>query len=257
VSPFRSSPNWAPLRRAVFEFLIIVTGVLVALTADEWRQERGERQDLNEHLASVLEEVRDNAGTVRIVRSGISGRKIASLEAVIAHLESGDTAVADPEALLREFADSAAVWRPFISRNQFDALKNSGLLRLARDDELDDKLSGTFENPEILFHQVNLIQGDYPIVVNEFIPASYQSTLNSMRTYITNSKAPEMALDIGASEAVALIHFERPRLLSLARGEAAVATAVWYALTRILDDFQELERLLADRLGVPSMADEM
>jgi hypothetical protein len=257
VFPLKSSPNWAPFRRAVFEFLIIVTGVLVALTADEWRQEWGERQDLEEHLASVLEEVRANAGTVRIVRSGISSRKISALEAVIAHLESGDSTVADPEALLEEFADSTAVWRPFIVRNQFDALKNSGLLRLARDDDLVNQMSGTFEISQILFDQVNLIQGEYPIVVNQFIPASYQSSLGGMATYSRGGVAPEIALDIGAGDAVALIHDERSRLLRLARSEAAVATAVWYALTRILDDFQQLERLLSDRLGVPSMADEV
>ncbi len=241
------------MRRALFEFLVIVIGVLVALAADEWRQERAELQDLDEHLASVLEEVRDNADTVRVVRGGISARKMAGLESVIAHLESEDPSVPDPEALLKDLAESAAVWRPFISRNSFDALKTSGLLRLARDDGLDDNISSTYEVPEILFGQVALIQGEYPIVVNEFIPSPYQSDLSGMRTY-SGGKAPQIALDIGAAEAVALIHEERARLLRLARSETAVATAVWYALTRILDDFYELEQLLADRLGVPSEA---
>lgn len=241
------------MRRAVFEFLIIVTGVLVALTADEWRQEWRERQDLEEHLAGVLEEVRDNVDTTSVVRSGISARKIASLEAVIAHLESGETTVADPEALLQEFVDSAALWRPFLSHNRFDALKNSGLLRLAGDENLDDQLSNTFAAPAVLLDQLRVIQGNYPIVVNELIPASYQSSLSGMRAYTRGGTAPEIALDIGDREAVALIHEDRTRLLRLARGEAAVATAVWYALTRIMDDFEELERLLSDRLGVPSI----
>jgi hypothetical protein len=252
--PFRSNPGWAPVRRATFEFLVIVIGVLVALTADEWRQERGELQDLDEHLASVLEEVRYNAETVRIVRAGISARKIAGLESVIAHLESGEKTVPDPDALLKDLAESAAVWRPFLSRNSFDALKNSGLLRLARDDDLDDTLSGTYQVPEILFDQVALMQGDYPVAVNEFIPSPYHSELSGMRTY-SGGTAPQVALDIGARDAVALIYEDRDRLLKLARGETAVATAVWYALTRILDDFQELDQFLAERLGVPPMAE--
>ena len=56
-----------PIRRAVFEFVVIVTGVLVALAADEWRQERQELRELNSYLVSVLDEVRDNLGTIRII----------------------------------------------------------------------------------------------------------------------------------------------------------------------------------------------
>ena len=253
--PFRTTQGWAPMRRAVFEFLVIVIGVLVALAADEWRQTRAEFRDLEEHLTSVLDEVRDNLSNVSAVRGGISARKIAGLETIIAHLESGDTTVSDPDTLLKALADSAAVWRPFVSRNRFDALNTSGLLRLAVGDELRDVLAGTYEVPETLLGQVALMQGDYPIVVNEIIPSTYQSSLSGMRSYIVEGTAPEIAIDIGAEDAVELIHEDRARLLRLARGEAAVATAVWYALTRIQADFRELEPLLADRVGVPSEAD--
>lgn len=252
--PFSSIQGLAPMRRAVFEFLVIVIGVLVALAADEWRQTRAELRDLDEHLASVLDEVRDNLSNVSAVRGGISARKIAGLETIIAHLESGETSVADPDALLKSLADSSAVWRPFVSRNRFDALNTSGLLRLAVGDELRDVLAGTYEVPETLLGQVALIQGDYPIVVNEIIPSTYQSSLSGMRSYIRGN-APEIALDISANDAVELIHEDRDRLLRLARGEAAVATAIWYALTRIQADFRELEPLLADRVGVPSEAE--
>ena len=245
-----------PIRRAVFEFVVIVTGVLVALAADEWRQERQELRELNGYVVSVLDEVRDNLGTIQVIKSALTTRKLAGLETVIAQLESGDTTVDDPEGFIRQIAYSADTATPWFTYSRFEALKTSGLLRLLEDDDLADSLSSTFQAPQVLLDQVKLLQGDYPIVVNEAIPASYQAELNPLRGY-SREAAPEIAIDIGAKEAVDLIHQDRERLLRLARGEAALATAKWYALNRLAEQFFGLERQLAERLGVPSEASEI
>jgi len=237
-----------PIRRAVFEFVVIVTGVLVALAADEWRQERQELRELNGYVVSVLDEVRDNLGTIQVIKSALTTRKLAGLETVIAQLESGDTTVDDPEGFIRQIAYSADTATPWFTYSRFEALKTSGLLRLLEDDDLADSLSSTFQAPQVLLDQVKLLQGDYPIVVNEAIPASYQAELNPLRGY-SREAAPEIAIDIGAKEAVDLIHQDRERLLRLARGEAALATAKWYALNRLAEQFFGLERQLAERLG--------
>ena len=252
----RPDENGDPFRRAVFEFVVIVTGVLVALAADEWREDRQELRELNSYLVSVLDEVRDNLGTIRIVKSALTVRKITGLETVIAQLESGEPGVDDPDAFIRQVAYSADTASPWFTYSRFEALKSSGLLRLLEDDDLADGLSGTYQAPQVLLDQVRVLQGDYPTVVNQFIPASYQAELNPLRDY-SREAAPEIAIDIGAKEAVDLIHQNRERILRLARGEAALATAKWYALNRLAEQFFEVERQLAQRVGVPSRASEI
>jgi len=239
------------VRRAGFEFVAIVMGVLVALTGDQWRQDHQEIRELNEYLASVLSEVQSNIRTVRWIRSSVTTFKIPALETVIAYLESGDTTVDDPDALIRALAISSLAANPWFTRNRFDALKNSGLLRQLDDPELADGMSSSFQAPQVLLSQVDLIQGDYPAVVNEIVPATEQPDLNMMRGYAWGDEQPAaIAIDISSQEAIELMNQDRERLLRLARGEAAVATAKWYAFLRIEQQFSELEKALAERLGV-------
>ena len=94
-------------QKAAFEFLIIVTGVLVALAVDEWRQERAEMRELNQHLASLLDEVEQNMGTLEYIRVSLTQVKTPGLETVIAHLESGDESVDDPIRGVKELGRSA------------------------------------------------------------------------------------------------------------------------------------------------------
>jgi len=247
----RTLADGESLRRAGFEFVVIVMGVLVALTGDQWRQDHQETRELDGYLASVLSEVQSNLRTVRWIRTSLTVRKIPALETVIAYLESGDTSVDDPDALLRALAVSSWGAHPWFTRNRFDALKNSGLLRQLGDEELADGMSSTFQAPQVLLDQVELIQGDYPVVVNEIIPATDQPELNAMRGYAWGDAMPAaIAIDISPKEAIELMNQDRERLLRLARGEAAVATAKWYAFLRIEQQFSEVEQALAKRLGV-------
>ncbi len=247
----RSLADGESLRRAGFEFVVIVMGVLVALAGDQWRQDQEETRELNGYLAHVLNEVQSNLRTVRRIRISLIVLKIPALEMVIAYLESGDTTVDDPDELMRALATSSWSADPWFTRNRFDALKNSGLLRQLGDVDLADELSDTFQAPQVLLDQVEAMQGDYPVVVNEIIPATEQPELNRMRGYAGgDAKPPAVAIDITPVEAIGLINQDRERLLRLARGEVAVATAKWYSLLRIEEQFSELEQALAKRLGI-------
>ena len=112
-----------PVQRAIFEFLIIVTGVLVALAVDEWRQERAEIRELNQHLVSLLEEVENNLESVTFIRVSLTQVKTPGLETVIAHLESGDETVDDPDEFLHALADSTLLANPWFTTSRFEALR--------------------------------------------------------------------------------------------------------------------------------------
>jgi len=167
------------------------------------------------------------------------------LETVIRFLSDPNAKAGDPEALLQAFALSAVGATPWIVNDRFEALRNSGNLRLLRNEELAAELTGAYEGPHVLFTQVERIQGAYPTAVNELLPANLQSAFNSTRWYVRDVSAPIVADTATPSSAVEEIRTRRVELLRLARGEAAVATGKWYALERTDHDMHEVLKLLA------------
>ena len=59
-------------------------------------------------------------------------RKIESLQTVLNFLNDPQAEVADPVALLEAFARSTSATRPWLVNNQYQALQNSGDVRLVR-----------------------------------------------------------------------------------------------------------------------------
>ena len=126
--------------------------------------------------------------------------------------------------------------------NQYQALQNSGNVRLVRKLQPDLRFSGLYESPDVLFSQDERIRGPYPIVVNELIPAQLQSEFSQLKGYTRDAKAPVLVDDVDLTKAVDAIRARRVELLGLARNEAAVTTGRWYALTRMSEDLQRAFR---------------
>lgn len=228
------------------ELLTIVVGVLIALAVDGWRQDREELRIASEHLSDVAAELRQNLCTVERVRALQMPRKMDSLRTVLQFLGDPEADVADPVALLHAFARSTAAARPWLVDNQYQALQNSGNVRLLRRLQPELTLSGLYEAPDVLFSQVERIQGRYPVVVNELLPAQLQAEFSQLSSYARGEKAPALVDDADLARAIAAIRARRLELLALARGEAAATTGRWYALARISTDLhgtlQELAR---------------
>ena len=234
------------LKHMAAEFLIVVLGILVALGIDQWRQNRQELQVLDDSLTGVAAEIRGNIWTVERVRDTALTVKMHGLEKVIAFLSAPDAPVEDPAALLRTLADSSMSVKPWIVDDQLAGLRDSGNLRLLRNPDLARHLTDTYAAPRVLLSQVESTQGAYPLVVYQLLPASMQSKVNRMRWYLRVGRtAPVIADPAGASEAVEQIRARRVELLSLARGEAAVATGTWYALERMDSELHQVLAALA------------
>jgi hypothetical protein len=227
------------------EFLIVVAGILVALGVDQWRSDRAEIKVANEHLADIADEVRQNLCTVERIRVRAQSVKTDGLQAVLTFLNDPVASVADPATLLSAFAWSMRGARPWLVDNQYQALQNSGNVRLVHKLQPEMRLSSAYEGPQVLFAQVDRMQGRYPTVVSELIPAQLQGELNPLRGYAKDHDAPDFVDDSDLLAAVARIRARREELLGLARGEAAIATANWFALTRIKADLEKLLQKLA------------
>lgn len=232
------------MRRLAAELFTIVVGILLALGVDQWRQDREELRVVGEHLSNVATELRSNLCSVERIRSRNLQRKFDGLQVVLRFLQDPAPIVEDPAALLQSLARSSSAAMPWLADNQYQALQNSGNARLV--DELIPGLSlaSTYEGPRVLFAQVARIQGAYPIVVNELMPAQLQTGFSLLRGYAPGSEAPALEDDAELGRAVDRIRARRIQLLDLARNEAAVATAQWYALERLRQNYQrDLETL--------------
>lgn len=238
--------NAATLQHLAMEFLVIVAGILVALGVDNWRQEREELRVTNAHLSDLSVEIRHNIWTIDRVQSRALEPKRQALETVLRFLHDPDAPVEDPLALLQAFARSSIAATPWLSENQFQALQNSGDLRLLRDQELAGGIADSYAGAEVLFSQVMRIQGAYPSVVNELIPAHLQIEFSQLSVYVPKEiRAPAITDDGDLSNALDAISARRVELLRLARNEAAAATDQWYALTRLKMDFDKILAELA------------
>lgn len=227
------------------EFLTIIAGVLIALAVDGWRQDREELRVAREHLSDVTAELRQNLCTVERVRALQLPRKFESLQTVLRFLNDPEAEVDDPTALLQAFARSTAASKPWLVDNQYQALQNSGNVRLLRTLRPEGEFSGLYEGPEILFSQVERIEGRYPTVINELIPAQLQAGFSQIRIYARDEQAPVLEDDADLGRAIEAIRARRSELLALARNEAAVATGRWYALARLSKDLSSTVQGLA------------
>lgn len=241
------------MKKLAAELVTIVLGVLIALGFDDWRQGREEIKIANEHLHDITAELRRNLCTVERIRMRQMPRKFENLQTVLDFLNDPHAKVEDPAALLHAFARSTSSARPWLVDNQYQAMQNSGNVRLVSKLQPDLSLAAIYESPDVLFTQDERIRGSYPVVVNEMIPAQLQSEFNQLRGYARDAKAPAMVDDANLSQAIDAIRARRVELLALARNEVAVATGRWYALTRMSQDLNATVTQLArwDRSTTP------
>ena len=83
-------------------------------------------------MSDVTAELRRNLCTVERIRALQLPGRIDSLQTVLRFLNDPEADVEDPAALLQAFAHSTAASKPWLVDNQYQALQNSGNVRLLR-----------------------------------------------------------------------------------------------------------------------------
>gem|GEM_PF-4133438 len=116
---------------ATGEFLLIVGGVLVALSLNNWNIEQQNRQEEQAILSQILGEPRTMNRTVNRIRNGIE-RKSETLADLEAHFSS-QAQIEDPKAFLELVVNAASFgWeQPRVQRTAFTEIVGSGKLGLS------------------------------------------------------------------------------------------------------------------------------
>lgn len=177
------------LRRFARELVVIVVGVLVALTADRWQQSRLERQsehDYRERLRGDVAE--DTVRMIQLVERSVEKRKaLAYLETVIAQRPPRDSA----RALAREMMLASATLEQDFRTTAFEELRSTGRLMILRNQELREAVMAYNEDIERYLPRIERRRSDFGPLLMTYIPPSARMT--AIDETMDTLQAPEWA----------------------------------------------------------------
>ena len=230
---------------AVFEFLLIVVGVLAALAVDSWQQEQDEEARLRGQLTSLVVEVEQNLFSVRTVRDRVIPRKIDRLGKIIDTFSQAESPPALDDAFIEMLATSTGDMKLWFTRSSYDALLASGGFRHLNAPELEAALGSTFGSPDILLDQAIGARGNYAGFMRSMLPTAVMTLHHPVGGYAPEDASPPVFDDgMTAQQLADSLFAQRNELLRLARQELAYTTGTWYALKRLGGSFEFTDKLL-------------
>jgi hypothetical protein len=164
----RRSPR-ALVIRAISEFLLIVAGVLTALAADGWRDERAEIRLEQEYLVRLTQDLQVDT---LIWRSSADDtrQKLEALSRLRAWLQRPDTTESGLRGLASDIAKGARlayVGTFYAQESTYDELINTGRFHLIRDPQLRRDLAQ-------YYRRIGLHKERLGARVTTFAPLSYE-----------------------------------------------------------------------------------
>jgi hypothetical protein len=239
--------------QSIVEIVLIVVGVLIALWVDEWRSDLAEREAIQLHLTGIVGEVDSNRWTLHRVRDAGIPRQIAALEYVIEILDQPDPKIEDPEHFIETLIGSATIRSPWFKQASFESFRTSEHYHSSHIQGIASVISDAYEAQTVLYRDRFSDRDVYKDTVSRLVPMRYQSEHNDMRTYTpARFSAPMIADEKQTAQVIATILDKQTELVQLARIKAERITAKWYAMTRIILEFQILRD---DILNHPLMED--
>lgn len=135
------------IRKILLEATAIAIGVFVALLADNWNEERKDRQIGQQFLYGIALDV--NLNTERIIDLKTVAESLrGSLERVIHAVRTGENTWSSPESFILDLVQCTYLGTPTLSSVAFDELQSTGSMRLIEDTEFKRMLSSYYADFE-------------------------------------------------------------------------------------------------------------
>jgi len=220
------------LGRALGEVALIVIGILIAIQVDSWNQNRQERQQEQQYIQSLLEDVRFD-----ITRSS---QWFDRFDAKIAGLQAGkdyyfgDSTAPETSQLLQKIGMGGAGSRSqtLLPSPTFRELISTGNLRYIRDAKVKAEVLDYYAYKEFMEIYVGNMRSGFADYVNAGRPYSPDGTLQN----------DERDLPI------AFARFKRPEFLALTNEEMTFGYSINAVMRLQIEDGQTLIALLENYL---------
>lgn len=229
----RAGPRGGLTLRLVAEFAVIVMGVLVALAADSWREEREEQQIVEEVLGDIAAQIRAQHYTFGRIGGEVLPAKIAALNRLVLFLRMEDAPLQDSVLLLEDMVRAMGAGDLWLSTDRYEALRSSGLLRLLRDASLGADLADAYSGVGLLLEQADRVSAGFAPVAAQVIPMELAPAYHPMAGYARRIVVPDLSGTPVLSAFVRELRRRRQQLLPLAEAEAWATTNKLTAVERI------------------------
>ncbi|MFN2137009.1 MAG: hypothetical protein ACK2UK_13700 [Candidatus Promineifilaceae bacterium] len=132
--------RWRGVAPLILEALLIVISVLLALAADNWREEFAEQKLERHYLKALADDLRKDLENYKLEQQDIS-RIAESARYLLDELRSNDTPVQPDKFLVAVESSIRTVEQPSISRGAYDDMVGGGQLGLIRNNNLRRRIS--------------------------------------------------------------------------------------------------------------------
>ena len=163
------------------ETLVVVLGVLIALSLDDLWTERQERDLELQYLDRIIADVHADIEYVDNTIRDLWIRKLEVLDLVAPVVRGKEPVPEDPESFLRNVAlggmggASSTRW---VTSTTFDDLRSTGNLRLIRNAELRRKIARYYDDFDTLYGRARDRKSDYVSYVHSLLPAELRDNMS-------------------------------------------------------------------------------
>lgn len=169
--------NWA---YAVGELIIVVAGVLIALTVDQWNSDRLERVEEVEIIDGFLSDLREDIEDISLGLE-ILPEKETRLLRISSSLETFDHRPNDISRFLKDIVGSTPYgWNQARARRtSLDEVLGSGKFGLIRDAALRVRISEYYDFELSVSNRINERETEYPSLAYRLVPRSTEGEVET------------------------------------------------------------------------------
>ncbi len=199
------------VRYAIGEIVLVVIGILIALSINNWNDVRKEKKIESEYLNRLTNDLKVDLMNFDTIIGSID-RIEKDLQYVLSFYANGNTKLLDTTQLFQAIVDGADYgWsHPKAVRTTFDELKSTGSLSLIKNAKLRTKIILYQENNEEENIRIFERQTDYPKATYTLIPRSQVSDFSFQENILPNHIILQRILDSNLDRlVVAQLNFSR------------------------------------------------
>ena len=129
---------------AIGEIILVVIGILIALSINSWNEERKKGIQGKEYVSEIYSDVKKDILKINTILEQLETNKTTSRQ-ILEILESEDKHIADSSLFVKNVLNTNAVIDVRRQSNTWDELSSSGRISMINNDSLDNQLKTFYE----------------------------------------------------------------------------------------------------------------